>query len=267
LGAKKGLTVPNKTYQVPAVVKALDILEYLGKNGESSFTEIYTALEIPKSSAFQILTTLKSYGYVRHAGQSSKYSLGFRLYDLGTQAVSRLDIRAEAAPLLRELMMKTGQMAILGIQDGQEGIYLAMAEGNQTIRIHSWEGMRFPLHSTALGKALLAWQKEEDLDSFLRNAPLARYTERTLTRASDLKKHLQQVRKQGWALDDREDEPNIRCLGAPVRNIKGEVVAAVSICGLAADENGDRKKNYPAVVIETARQLSLKIGGKLSESQ
>lgn len=259
--------MPNKTYQVPAVVKALDILEYLGKNGESSFTEIHTALEIPKSSAFQILTTLKSYGYVRHAGQSSKYSLGFRLYDLGTQAVSRLDIREEAAPLLHDLLLKTGQMAILGIRDGLEGVYLAKAEGNQTIRIHSWEGMRFPLHSTALGKALLAWQGEEALEAFLRKASLDRYTDKTITRASALKKHLLLVRKQGWALDDREDEPNIRCLGAPVRNIKGEVVAAVSICGLAADMNGDRKKNRPAAVIETARQLSLKIGGKLSDCQ
>jgi DNA-binding IclR family transcriptional regulator len=257
--------MPNKTYQVPAVVKALDILDYLGKNGESSFTEIHTVLSIPKSSAFQILTTLKSYGYVRHAGNSSKYSLGFRLYDLGTQAVSRLDIREEATPLLYDLMTKTGQMSILGIQDGREGVYLAKAEGNQTIRIHSWEGMRFPLHSTALGKVLLAWKGEEKLDSFLQKAELIRYTDKTIAQAEVLKKHLKQVRKQGWALDDQEDEQNIRCLGAPVLNINGEVVAAVSICGLASEMNGERLKKFPELVKEAARQLSFKIGGKLSE--
>ena len=257
--------MPNKTYQVPAVVKALEILEYLGRNGESSFTEIHTTLAIPKSSVFQILTTLKSYGYVRHAGNSSKYSLGFRLFDLGTQAISRLDIRAEATPLLRELMMKTGQMSLLGIQDGNEGVYLAKAEGNQTIRIHSWEGMRFPLHSTALGKVLLAWQEEEELAAFLQKAELTRYTEKTITRPEALKKHLRQIRKQGWALDDQEDELNIRCVGAPVRNIQDEVVAAVTICGLASEMNGARMKKFPALVTETARQMSLKIGGKFSD--
>jgi DNA-binding IclR family transcriptional regulator len=257
--------VPNKTYQVPAVVKALDILEYLGRSGESSFTEIHTVLEIPKSSAFQILTTLKSHGYIRHAGTSSKYSLGFRLYDLGTQAVSRLDIREEAVPLLHELMVRTGQMSILGIRDGLEGVYLAKAEGNQTIRIHSWEGMRFPLHSTALGKVLLAWEEKEVLDAFFEKASLVRYTDKTLTQIPALKRHLKGVREQGWAMDDQEDELNIRCLGAPVRNIKGQVVAAVSICGLTSDMNGDRRKSFPAMVIETARQLSLKIGGKLSD--
>lgn len=257
--------MPNKTYLVPAVVKALDILEYLGKNGASSFTEIHTVLSIPKSSAFQLLTTLKSYGYVRHAGNSSKYSLGFRLYDLGTQAVSRLDIREEATPLLQDLMLKTGQMSILGIQDGLEGVYLAKAEGNQTIRIHSWEGMRFLLHSTALGKVLLAWQEEEKIDAFLQKADLVRFTDRTIIHPEALKRHLKQVRKQGWALDDQEDEQNIRCIGAPVRNIKGEVVAAVTICGLSSEMNGDRRKNLPGQVKETARQLSLKIGGKLSD--
>lgn len=254
----------KKAYQVPAVVRTLDILEFLGKSGETSFTEIHTRLKIPKSSAYQILNTLKSRGFIRHAGESPKYSLGFRLFELGMQAVSRLDIRAEAMPLLRDLMLKTKQTCHLAILDEMEGVYLAKVEGKQPIRLNSWEGRRLPLHSTAMGKVLLAWQEEDKLNALLSKIKLSRFTERTITDLAELKKHLRMIRERGWALDDQENEPHIRCLSAPVRSVKGEVVAAIGLSGLASQLDANHLLELPEMIKEAARQLSMKIGNEFS---
>jgi DNA-binding IclR family transcriptional regulator len=257
----------KKVYQVPALTKTLDILELLGRTKEASFTEIHTKLNIPKSSAFQILNTLKSRGYIRHAGESLKFSLGFRLFELGMQAVSRLDIRAEALPSLRDLMMKTKQTCHLAILDETEGVYLVKVEGTQPVRLNSWEGRRLPLHSTSMGKVLLAWQDPAKLDEILKKIELTRFTERTITSPAKFKKHLEAVRERGWALDDEENELHIRCLGSPVRNIRGEVVAAISISGLASQIDASRLLEFPEMLKETCRQLSEKIGSKFAETQ
>jgi len=241
----KRLTMRTIPQDVPALVKAFRILEFLRVNGKASFTEIYSQLLIPKSTAHQLLASLKSYGYVRQTAENSKYSLGFRLFELGMQTVSHLDIRAEALPFLQELMRKTKQTSHLGVLDDIDGVYLAKVESTQPIRVYSWEGKRLPLHSTAMGKVLLAWQDEEKLEDLFERIKLARFTEKTITN-----------------VDDQENEPNIRCIGAPVRSVKGEVVAAVSISGLASVIDGEQMVELRDEVIEITQQLSVQLGFK-----
>lgn len=153
---------------------------------------------IPKSSAYQILNTLERRGYVRHAGESHKYSLGLRLFELGTQTVSYLDIRTEAMPTLRELVAKTNETCNLGILDGTVGVYPAKVEGTQAVHLNSYEGKRPPLHSTPMGKVLLAW-REEDLDTLLQDIELTSFTEDTIVEKQKLKENLKLVRVRGWA--------------------------------------------------------------------
>jgi DNA-binding IclR family transcriptional regulator len=119
----------QENYHVPAVIRALDILEFLFSQKEATFTEIHTRLGIPKSSAYHILGTLISRGYIRFAGDSSKYSLGLRLVELGTKSSSFIDLRTEALPVLRELVAKTKETCNLGIIDNTEGVYIAKLEG------------------------------------------------------------------------------------------------------------------------------------------
>jgi IclR family KDG regulon transcriptional repressor len=250
----------KRDYNVPAVSRALDILEFLCTNGEASFTGIYTQTGLPKSSAYQILSTLERRGYVRHGGESNKYSLGLRLFELGTQAVSYLEIRTEAMPTLRELLAKTNETCNLGILDGTVGAYLAKLESTQPIRLNSYEGKRLPLHSTAMGKALLAWQKE-NLDKLLQHIELTRFTENTIVEKEKLKENLQLVRDRGWALDDQENEPHIRCVGAPVWDIEGKVCGAISVSGLATRFDGEYLLKLSKDVMTAAKELSEKIGG------
>lgn len=252
----------NKNYLVPAVMRMLDVFEFLSRNQDASFENIYTELGIPKSSAYQLLLTLESRGYLRRVGDGKGYSLGLRLFELGTLSVSQLNIRAEAMPILRDLMLKTNQTCHLGILEGTEGVYLVKIEGNQPVRINSWEGKRIAFHSTSMGKVLLAWQDEENIDEILNQTTVARFTEKTITDRKELKKHLQMTRKRGWALDDQENEADIRCVAAPVRHITGTVIAAISVSGLATRLNDEVLPEVSELVMNAAIQLSAKMGNQ-----
>jgi DNA-binding IclR family transcriptional regulator len=251
----------QKNYQVPAVIRAMDILEFLSQRRDASFTEIYTSLGIPKSTAFHILGTLNSRGYVRFAGDRSNYSLGLRLVELGTKSSSFIDLRTEALPILKELVDKTNETCNLGILDSIEGVYIAKLEGSQFVRLNSWEGKRFPLHCTSMGKVLLAWQEEEKRSRVLPKLELVRHARNTITDLNKLSGHLRLVRKQGWALDDQENEDHVRCLAHPVLSFDGRVLAAISISGLATRFEGKYLQKMVREVQSAARRLSEKLGG------
>ena len=254
----------KENYQVPAVVRAFDILEFLCRQKEASFTEIHTSLQIPKSSAYHILGTLTSRGYVRFAGDSSKYSLGLRLVELGTKSTSFIDLRAEALPLLKEFVAKTNETCNLGILDGTEGVYIAKLEGTQPVRLNSWEGKRSPLHCTAIGKVLLAWQEEEKQAEMLPKLKLVRQTKNTITELDKLTAHLRLIREKGWALDDQENEDHVRCIGHPVLSFDGRILGAISISGLATRFDEKYLQKLIREVKSTARRLSENLGGSLT---
>jgi IclR family KDG regulon transcriptional repressor len=253
-----------KMYEVPAIKKALDILDYISRNEESSFYQIYAYLGLPKSTAYNILKTLESRGYIRHMGAGKKYGLGWKLFELGNLTISHLDLRIEAIPVLRELMHKTNHTCNLGILDVSEGVYVIKIESSQHIRLNSWEGKRFCLHSTSLGKALLAWRDENTIDTILKQAKLTRNTSNTITDPDELKKELRVVKERGWSLDDQENEPYMRCLGAPVMNVTGNVIAAISVAGLATQLNDEILPNLSELVKDAARQLSINLGCKVT---
>jgi DNA-binding IclR family transcriptional regulator len=250
----------KRNYQVPAVERALDILEFLNRIGQASFTEIYTRLGLPKSSVYQILYSLEERGYVRRAGGSANYVLGLKLFEMGNKAVSLVDIRSEAMPVLRELVDQTNETCHLGVLDGLEGVYLAKMEGTRPVRLNSWEGKRMPLHCTAMGKALLAWQNPAQLAHLLDQIELKKSTEYTITQRQNLMENLELVRQRGWALDDQENESHIRCVAAPIHGIDGEVRAAISVSGLANQFDGEYLFKLADKVVSACRRLSSRLG-------
>ena len=250
----------RKEYKVPAVMKALSILEHLGKKEEVSFTDIHTQLGIPKSSAYQIINTLISQGYLRQADGSNRYFFGLKLIELGQIAANQLDIRREAKPVLRNLVLITNFTCHLGILDGRECVYILKIEGDQFVRMNSWEGKRIPLHSSAIGKVLLAWRSEAFTDEILKKTTLVAFTENTISEPAKLRRELVEVKRRGWALDNQENERHIRCVGAPVTDISGNVIAAISISALATQLNDDYLPEAVELTQGAARQLSIKMG-------
>ena len=166
--------------------------------------------------------------------------------------------------MLRELVAKTNETCNLGILDGTEGVYIAKLEGRQPIRLNSWEGKRFPLHCTAMGKVLLAWQEDEKRAEMLLKLKLVRHTKNTITNLNKLSANLRLVRKQGWALDDQENEDHVRCLGHPVLSFDGQVLGAISISGLATRFDGIYLERLNKEAKSTARRLSENLGGSLT---
>ncbi|HDR15193.1 MAG TPA: IclR family transcriptional regulator [Desulfobacteraceae bacterium] len=252
----------KKVYTVPAISRALDVLEFLGTNPCVSFTEIHSSLGVPKSSIYQLLSTLESRGYVRRSGDGNRYELGLRLFELGNLSVSRLNVRSESLPVLRELAAATNQTVHIGILDGAEGVYLAKVESSRPIRIHSWEGKRIPLHSSSMGKVLLGWKPDDQTSDILADIDLPKNTEKTITDRDLLMAHLRTVRQKGWALDDQENEPDVRCLGAPVFDIEGSVIAAVSLSGSVTQMNDEALPGLLDSLLDGAKKISERLGNK-----
>jgi len=225
-------TKPN--YPIKALDKALSVLEILlQKRSAMNMTELSKKLGLYPSTIHRILDTLKHWGYVEQDSHTQKYQLGLKALELG--------------------MAKLHQ------------IYLAKEESSQTIRMISYVGKRAPLHCTGLGKVLLAYLPAEERKKILGEKVLPRLTENTITDKRELEKELNKVREQGFALDREENEKDVRCVAAPIRNYQGEVIAALSISSPIFRLDKNRQNDLKKALIETSKNISKKLGynGKL----
>jgi DNA-binding IclR family transcriptional regulator len=252
--------MPKKFYAVSALLKASEILEYLLQKGEASFTDIHTDLQHPKSSTYKTISTLESLGYVRAIGQGSKYTLGLRLIELGSKAAAQVDLTTEARPIIKKLSMDTQRTCHLGILDGSEVIYLLKENVHGSITIDTWAGKRVGVYCTAMGKVLLAWQGEKDIDRILKNVQFVKLAPNTRVDPEEVKDSLFDVRRRGWATDDEESSKMVRCVAAPVHNNSGRVCAAMSIATLTDLDSYEQLLGLTNKVIEAARELSVRLG-------
>lgn len=252
--------MPKKVYAVSALIKANEILEFLLQKGEASFTEIHTTLGHPKSSTYKTISTLESLGFIREVGESARYTLGLRLIELGAKAAAHVDMTTEARPLVKMLSNETERTVHLGILDGTEVIYLLKENVHGSISIDTWAGKRVGVHSTAMGKVLLAWKTDKEIDRILKSVDLVKLTPNTRVNAEEVKNGLQEVRKRGWATDDEENWKMVRCVSAPVRDNNGKVCAALSVSTLTDLDSYEQMLGITNKVIETARELSRRLG-------
>ena len=164
--------------------------------------------------------------------EKNQYVLGLHLFELGTLSVRNRSIRQDSLPFMQELAEEVGLICHLGTLEDNEAVYLVKVESHQhPLKVNSWEGKRISLHSSALGKVLLAWKTEEEIDRILAQISWPRSTPTTITDPLQYKKHLTSVRHQGWAADDGEDIPEISCFAVPVRDRSGAIAYAVSVTG------------------------------------
>lgn len=223
-------TVERSRYLIPMLERSLRALELLAQAPDGlTLAELSHQLDAPKSSVFNILATLEHHGYIRGHTGGGRVALTTKLYRVGSAAVGRLNLKDSLRPLLVTLVEQSGETANLGILDGGEAVYIASVEGPGRVRVAVAPGERLDLHSTALGKTLLAYQPDEQVNTLLSDRPLLARTPHTITDPAALRRELAAIRAQGFALDDEEDNLDIRCLGAPVRDDSGAVVAAVSL--------------------------------------
>lgn len=249
-----------RTYKVQVLDRAFGILDALAANGpELALAEIALRLNLHKSTAHRLLAVLEDRRYVERT-RSGKYRLGSKLLELGAWAAARLDLAECARPFLEELVAETGETAHVGILRDGEVLSIANVESPRTLRTPATVGRRTPAHCTSLGKAILAFASEEEVATVIRTRGLSRYTQKTLTRLAAFQRELKEVRQRGYAVDDEEFEEGLRCVGAPVRDRTGGVVAALSITGPAFRLTPERLPALGKAVIRAAEKLSAVLG-------
>lgn len=230
---KTAQSKPNNLVQT--IERVSLILEMVGNAPHGmSIRDLSAGLSLPKGTIHRILSSLSYFGYIRQDPETKIYFLGLKLMDLNAQLSNQLDFRKVAEPILRDLVERTKQTAHLVILDREEVVYIDKIETQQPaggLKMASRIGSRNPIHSSAVGKALLAHLPEEAWETFLQDKGLPRRTVNTITDPVTFRSHLKSVRSQGYAIDDEENEQGIRCVGAPIFDGKGRPVAAVSLSG------------------------------------
>jgi len=211
--------------------KTLDILETI-KATEAGFrlADLARKVELPKATVYRILTTLEGRGYLDRTPEGS-YRMAKKLFDLQRAAPLEQVLTRVAQPLMERLVGSCKETVNLGLLDAGEVVVINTVESPQAVRMSSKIGNRRFLHSTALGKVMLAGLVDKEVTRLLRLKGTPKLTEETLTSKAAVLAEIQKVRQQGWALDNQENELEGRCIGAPVEGPDGHIVAALSISG------------------------------------
>ncbi len=250
----------ERSGEIKSVLRALSLMTAFGiEDRELSVGELARRRGMHKSTASRLLATLETQGFVRQDPKTSRYALGFRLLELASFVVSGLDVRQAARPTLESICRDCEETAALTGFDGREAITIDMVMIPRSIQYVGWVGRRAPPHCTSLGKALLAWQPASIVQSIL-DAPLTRFTERTITDRAVLEAELQLIRVNGYAIGDGEFEHGVIGVAAPVFGRGSVVLAAVGLQAPAFRTPPERVEKFTRVVVAAAAEISHRLG-------
>jgi IclR family transcriptional regulator, KDG regulon repressor len=249
-------------YRVQVLDRSFRILEALAEvSAELSPVDLANRLRLHKSTIHRLLVVLEGQGFIRRTSEG-KYGLGMKLIEMGSRAVEQLDLGlgARALSFLQQLVDETGETAHISVFSGNEMVSIANVQGRWTLRTPCTVGRRTQTYCTAIGKAFIAFLPEPELDALIAKLRFVQHTRHTIRTPSALKAELARVRRRGFAVDDEEVEEGLRCVGAPIRNYTGNVVASLSVAGpVFRIHKGDVAKVARAAIV-AADGLSADLG-------
>ena len=245
-----------RTYNVRAVERAMRILScFDGQHAELGVSEVAQATGLHKATAHRILMTLFNGGFLERTADGERFRLGLRLMELGLGALRSLDFRRAAFPYMQQLVERFQEICTLSMFDRGQVLYVEVVHSQRSLTIAARVGRHLPVHCTASGKLLLAFLPTEVVEPVL-DAPLVIYTEKTITAPDELREELKVVRQRGYALADEEFEVGIWAISAPIRDMDGNVIAALSI---PFPTNRLRRERIPEIaqaLLEAANAVS-----------
>jgi DNA-binding IclR family transcriptional regulator len=247
-------------YHVPNLERALVILEFLAENPGAGVSRIAEVLHLPKNSVFRICMSLLRHGYVLRDNATKAFHLSRKLLALGYAATNKHTVVENAIDVMRELRDLTKETVLLGTLLGTEGVVLEQVFGLHPFKFMVDAGTRFSLHTSAPGKALLAFLPEGERESVLKDLKLTRYTERTITTLPALRRELVEARTLGYALDRAEEIEGCHCVAAAVLDARNYPVASIWMTG---PSNRLPLSSFPALgrqVKEHADRISSRLG-------
>lgn len=249
-------------YSIRVLMRAAKVLDcFSGVEPEKSLTSLSEETGLNKSTVYRILETLERLKWVKREAKSGLYSLGMGIFELGSRAVCGLNFYSISRPFMDELVNITGQSVHLVVHDDGEALYLNKVEKPGVfITQPSNVGYRLPLHCTAVGKVLMAFMSNSEVEEILHKRGMDKFTDNTIVDKKELLQALRQVKKEGYALDDEEIRLGLRCVAAPIKDHTGNVIAAISVSGLTAYFSDDELPHLSEAVITTARDISRELG-------
>lgn len=240
--------------EIQSLARGLKILALLADSPEGgSVTEVAEALGVDKGSASRLVATLVKYGFAEKDPLSRRFTLGPQVVTLSRSLLDRMPLRDVAKPYLRELMRSTGECAHIGILSQNKVLYIDQVESPASLRVNAEVGFLAPLHCTALGKVLLAFNR------ILLPDPLERFTESTLVTKEAMRRELEKVRQQGYAVDDEEFDIGVRCVAAPVFDFRNKVIGSIGISGPLSRMTSANMDSMIEQVLFTSHRLSEKM--------
>lgn len=253
----------DTSHSLQTVDRALDILEQVGASGNGiTLTELSMRVGLSKATVSRLVASLANRGYVGRDPNSLRYRLGPSILNLTGEFLQSIEFREVAVPHLRELQRLSEETANLAIMDGSEVVYIDRIESPHAVKASFRVGKRAPAHCTALGRAMLAYTDRDQVRLLLGNGELPRCTIRSIVSLEDLLAELDKVQTQGVAVDDQEHQIGVRCLGAPVFDITGRIIAAISVSGPVSRIPTKRVEELAAMVRKAGLSISAELGWK-----
>ncbi|BBH23499.1 IclR family transcriptional regulator [Paenibacillus baekrokdamisoli] len=247
-------------YSIHSIEKALDVFEALSAQDSLSLIELAELVNQPKSSLYRIILTLEKRGFISRSQEDGKYCLGYKQLIITKNLLERSSLRNAALTEMNKLVEKYGDTVNLCVLMEQEILYVEIIEGTYALRMSDKIGSKSPFHATATGKAIAAFLQEDQVRDMIAAQGLPRLTPNTITEESSFYKELEQVREQGFAVDNEEITQGARCIGVPIFDMFGHVAGAISISGAVHRFPNEQLPEIAASVKEAGRMISQKLG-------
>lgn len=243
---------------VQSAVNTFEVVEALRELDGAGVSELAAHLDIPKSTIHNYLSTLEQEQYVTNEGGT--YQVGIRFLELGAYARNRQKIYEIAKPEIERLAQETGELGNLLIEEHGRGTYLQRARGEDAVQVESHVGTRVSLHSTALGKAILAFSPRERVEAIIDRHGLEKTTPRTVSTREELYDDLETIRERRYAFDDEERLKGLRCVASPILSNDDRVLGAVSVSGPSNRIRDERfREELPNKILEVVNVIELNV--------
>lgn len=235
-------------------------LEFLADHGAAGLMEVSETLQLNKSTAHRILTSLQYLGYVRQRSRDGKYELTLKLVEMSEKIMARLDVLEIVRPHLRKLMEKTGETVHFVKREGTDAVYIdKVTSTRNSIQMVSRIGSRIPLYCSGVGKALAATFSQEEIEDLWNRSEITSRTPHTITDYQKFLYVLAEVRRRGYALDNEENEAGVRCVAAALDLPAGRGIYAFSISAPVSRMDHSRMLKLSEDILKTKEEIEKKI--------
>lgn len=251
----------------PSTIRALDrglvLLRELAEVRNITLSDLASRAEMPPSSTHRILSTLQKHGFVEFDEVTQEWMIGIEAFRIGNTFLLRTNLVEAARKTLRHLMEETGETANLGITDSGDVVFVDQVETQNPIRAFFRPGTRGHMHSSGIGKSLLADMPRRDVEKIIKEKGQPGFTPNTLVSSEALFEDLNKTRKRGWSIDDEERHSGMRCVAANIYNTFGEAIAGISVSGPAVRFPDSVIAELGPKVKQAADEVTNAVGGKL----